>query len=638
MLKLFLMMNILRIISRIFVGIVFIFSGFVKAIDPLGSTYKFVDYFNAFGLGSFEHFALPLAILLSSLELALGILLLAGYRMKLASWILLLFMSFFTVLTFILALTNPVHDCGCFGDALILTNWQTFWKNIILMVFTILIFASRDKFTVRRNPVSEYIVIGMYFMAVVLLSVYCLSNLPIIDFRPYKTGTYIPEAMAIPADAPQSVYETTLIYRNKTSGKEEEFTMENFPRDNEKWEFVDAESVLVSAGYEPPIHDFNVYAPDGSELTDLILSNKEYSLLYVSYDLDKANRQSLKHANKYFHLSLAYPDLEFYALTASVSEKIDSARVQLGLDYDFCQVDEITLKTMIRANPGLMLIHDGTIIFKSHADNLPLISANEPFQKLLKDFPFCKDCDLREINKPPIWSKQEVFETVLLYRNLISNTLSEFTIDNFPRDNAEWIFEDSRSVMISEGFKGPLSGFNPISIYGQDVGENIIENPAYSLLFFIRDINSLPDETMQKLVKLGGMAGESIDDNLEVYALVPEIGEDLLSLSDNYISTYDYYSLPADIFDLMSKENLSVVLLHDGKVIFNLDEANVPSPEGMAELITPVENLDAGNVFEPLVISTLRNTGESRLIFLLASLFLLSLTILGLYFNRKKPN
>ena len=135
-------MRTIRIFSRILVGIVFIFSGFVKSIDPLGSTYKFIDYFNAFHMSFLEGMALPLAILLSTLELVLGISLLLGYRMKIASKILLVFMTFFTILTLILALTNPVHDCGCFGDALILTNWQTFWKNVILMVPTLVIFFS----------------------------------------------------------------------------------------------------------------------------------------------------------------------------------------------------------------------------------------------------------------------------------------------------------------------------------------------------------------------------------------------------------------------------------------------------------------------------------------------------------------
>ena len=141
-------MKTLRTFSRLLIGVVFIFSGFVKAVDPMGSTYKFIDYFNAFHLSFLEGLALPLAIVLSSIELVLGVSLLLGYRMKITSWIVLLFIAFFTVLTFILAIFNPVSDCGCFGDALILTNWQTFYKNVLLKISILLKFQAKCKKTI----------------------------------------------------------------------------------------------------------------------------------------------------------------------------------------------------------------------------------------------------------------------------------------------------------------------------------------------------------------------------------------------------------------------------------------------------------------------------------------------------------
>ena len=177
-------MKLLRLISRILVGIVFVFSGFVKAIDPLGSTYKFGDYFTAFGLEFLEPMAFPLAIILSGIELVLGIGLLLSYRMKVMSWLLLIFMSFFTVLTLILALTNPVSDCGCFGDALILTNWETFGKNVIILAFTLVIFIYRKQYPEIRSAMVEWSVIVAFFLGSVFLSLYCYNNLPLLDFRP----------------------------------------------------------------------------------------------------------------------------------------------------------------------------------------------------------------------------------------------------------------------------------------------------------------------------------------------------------------------------------------------------------------------------------------------------------------------
>ena len=218
-------MKLLRLISRILVGIVFVFSGFVKAIDPLGSTYKFSDYFTAFGMGFLEPLAFPLAIFLSSAELIIGVTLLLSYRMKVMSWILLIFMSFFTVLTFILALTNPVTDCGCFGDALILTNWETFGKNVVIMAFTLIIFIYRKQYPEIRSAMVEWSVIVAFFLGSVFLSLYCYNNLPLLDFRPYSVGTNIPDAMTIPEDAPQAVYETRLYYKNLETGDVEEFSM-----------------------------------------------------------------------------------------------------------------------------------------------------------------------------------------------------------------------------------------------------------------------------------------------------------------------------------------------------------------------------------------------------------------------------
>ena len=357
-------MRILALISRIFTGLVFVFSGFVKAVDPMGSTYKFIDYFNAFHIGFLEPLALPLSVFLSSAELIIGFALLTGFRLRIASIALFVFMVFFTILTFILAIFNPVTDCGCFGDALILTNWQTFWKNVVLMAPTLFLFVKRKEFNFRFGKIYETASLLVVFLLTVWFSVWNYRHIPLLDFRPYKIGTNIPEAMIIPEGAPSDVYDTRLIYRNKLSGKDKEFTLEDFPRDTAEWIFVDAISTLVSRGYEPPIHNFSIIAPDRTDLTSMVLADESFTFVLIAHSLSKANSDALVKAGDYYKLAQALPDVGFIALTASTSGLIDQVRDTLNLPYDFCLTDEITLKTIVRSNPGLLLLKKGTIVGK----------------------------------------------------------------------------------------------------------------------------------------------------------------------------------------------------------------------------------------------------------------------------------
>ncbi|TFH26781.1 MAG: DoxX family protein, partial [Bacteroidia bacterium] len=207
-------MKYIRLLSRIILGMVFIFSGFVKAVDPLGSAYKFADYFAAFRLGFLEFLALPMGVLLSAFELVLGIILILGYRKRVIFAVTLWFMVFFTVLTFILALFNPVSDCGCFGDALILTNWQTFYKNVVLMVFVLILWVARKKESDSGPVVGEWVVIGGLYVMASLFSFWNYRHLPLIDFRPYDVGTVISEKMNVPEGMPVDEYKTSLVYKN----------------------------------------------------------------------------------------------------------------------------------------------------------------------------------------------------------------------------------------------------------------------------------------------------------------------------------------------------------------------------------------------------------------------------------------
>ncbi len=367
-------MKILRITSRIIAGALFIFSGFVKGIDPMGSTYKFIDYFEAFHLGFLNSVAFPLAILLSTGELVIGINLLLGIRMKITSYALLIFMSFFTVLTLILAIYNPVTDCGCFGDAIILTNWQTFWKNIIILVPTLIIFFSRNQFIPFYADNIEWRLTAIFILTGILISVYSYRNLPLMDFRPYKIGTNIPEKMTIPEDARPDEYKAIVVYEK--NGIRKEFNEDNIPWQDTTWKWVETRHILISKGYEPPIHDFTISTLDGDDITDMVITDPGYSFLLIANDLAKTNTGAFRIIDKTARACIGN-SCSFYCLTSSTTEEIKKFQDKLKLDFDFYTTDEITLKTIIRSNPGLILLKEGNIIGKWHYNNFPEFNASD---------------------------------------------------------------------------------------------------------------------------------------------------------------------------------------------------------------------------------------------------------------------
>lgn len=363
-------MRIFRNIARFLMGIVFIFSGFVKAIDPLGSTYKFQDYFDAFGMEFLSPVALVLAILLSSAELIIGLSLFFKIRMKEAAWALLLFMSFFTILTFAIALTNPVTDCGCFGDAIILTNWQTFIKNLIFFIPTIIVFQHRNQYDHFFSDLVQWTIVLVLAIGTVLLSLHCYYNLPFIDFRPYHIGANIPASMEIPEGMPADEYETILIYEK--DGVTEEFTLDSEvePWNDSTWHWVETRNLLVKKGYEPPIHDFTLTSFEGIDITDSVLNNSGYTFLIIAYDLSKAKLKGLKKINEFVRIA-AQNNYSVFGMTSSMSEMVDEINEKVDPAFEFFITDNITLKTMIRSNPGLLLLQDGNIIGKWHYRNIP---------------------------------------------------------------------------------------------------------------------------------------------------------------------------------------------------------------------------------------------------------------------------
>ena len=356
--------------ARTLLALTFLFSGFVKAVDPLGTVYKIQDYLHE-GFGGIFQWAIPAAgaaaVCLIALEWLLGIAMLLNVRTQWTSWITLLFYCIMTPLTLYIAIANPVSDCGCFGDALVITNWQTFWKNIILLLLSICLVICRKAIPELFSWWMEIIITLAALGSVAGIMGYSYTHLPQIDFRPYKVGNHIPTLMEIPDDAEVDQYEITLIYAK--DGKEQTFTLENYPKGDPEWTFVDQKSVLIKKGYVPPIHDFEIETLEGDYITQDILESEEPVALVVMYDLTKTDTTQLE---KLMHMIHEYPRV--YFLTASGEEEIFAFAEELGWDEEttystFCFTDPITLKTIVRANPGVIVVQNGTIIDKYNLKN-----------------------------------------------------------------------------------------------------------------------------------------------------------------------------------------------------------------------------------------------------------------------------
>lgn len=362
-------MKILADVARILLGVVFIFSGFVKEIDPLGSTYKFLDYFTAFHLTALSPSAFVLALLQNTAETLIGVALVLRLRMNVSAWAVLLFMAFYTPLTLILLFTNPVTDCGCFGDALILTNLQTFIKNLLLTALAIIVFVRRNKFVPVYRPVTEWVCVAAIAVAITGISLHGYRHLPLFDFRPYSVGVNIPQDMTIPEGVPADEFETTLYYEK--DGVVKVFSEQDYPWNDSTWIWKDTRSRLVKKGYQPPIHDFSVTTvEDGVDITEELLTDDRYTFLLIACRLDESNRKALQQADGIAQFCRDNGH-RFYCLTASLQDEIHSIKSQLGLSYEFCFTDGITLKTVIRANPGLVLLKKGTILSKWHFNDMP---------------------------------------------------------------------------------------------------------------------------------------------------------------------------------------------------------------------------------------------------------------------------
>jgi hypothetical protein len=325
----------------------------------------------AFDLSSWDFMALPLAFILFSVEFSIGISLLLGVYRRTNTILALIFMLVMTPLTLYLAIKNPVTDCGCFGDFLVLTNWQTFLKNIPLLLMAICLFFWYKSMAPIFTKKCDSLIAFWVYLFILGFALYSFFFLPVFDFRPYKVGTHIPDLMEIPKGAEQPVFDTKLIYSK--NGIQRDFTIDNYPKDDTTWTFVDSKTVMIKKGYEPPIHDFSITTEDGNDITDYVLDDPNYLFLLIANKLEEASDKNVDKINNIYDYGKKF-GYDFYALTSSLPVEIKEWVKNTGAEYPFATMDDITLKTIIRSNPGLMLLKNGTIINKWPNTALPNLS------------------------------------------------------------------------------------------------------------------------------------------------------------------------------------------------------------------------------------------------------------------------
>ncbi len=368
-------MHILRAISRFIIGITFILSGFLKAIDPVGVALKIDEYLNAFHLGFLDFTARPAGVLLSAIEFLIGVCILKGLKMQFFSKIALWFVSFFTLLTFYSALFNPVQDCGCFGEAFHLTNWQTFFKNILLLACSCIVYFQRSKFIPIAKPFWENIYIGCYSAFILIVSIGALLYLPPIDFGGFKAGTDLRSAVE---NQPEIEYETTFTYSK--NGENKEFTLNNLP--DSTWTFVEADTKQISASsVVGDVINFILKNSNGEYVTEQVLDSEKPTFFVSIYYPDRLSQKRIERVLD-LRDSVMARGAGFYIVSGNNSEQTektfgipsaasyDTDSADGGLTPSGITADDILYtdyKTALlfnRSNGGAVYVNDGTIISK----------------------------------------------------------------------------------------------------------------------------------------------------------------------------------------------------------------------------------------------------------------------------------
>ena len=361
--------NIITQIARILVGVLFIISGLIKLNDPLGFSYKLEEYFsaNVLNMEFLIPFALIIACFVVIFEVVLGVMLLIGFKPKFTVWSLLAMIVFFTFLTFYSAYFDKVKDCGCFGDALKLTPWESFTKDLVLLILILMLFFSQKFIKPLLGKTAINLTVFATYSLCLFMAYYVLQHLPIKDFRAYKVGNNIKKGMETPEGAQKSEYEMVFIY--KVNGVDTEIPYADVMANKipAGAEFVDRKDKLIKQGYVPPIHDFTI-EKDGSDYIDSVLEEPKVILL-VTYDLNKANDKGMKKLEA-FNKKATEKGYLVIGMTASDDETKAAYINKFGLTFDYYFCDPTTLKTIVRSNPGIVVLEKGTIVQKVHFNDI----------------------------------------------------------------------------------------------------------------------------------------------------------------------------------------------------------------------------------------------------------------------------
>lgn len=372
--------DILLWISRIFVGLLFIFSGLIKANDPMGFGFKLQEYFHVFNLTVLNDYSAWIAIIICAFEIILGILLLLGIARNSVAWGLLLLIVFFTFLTFYSAFFNVVTSCGCFGDAIPLTPWQSFIKDLVLLLFIGIIFIKRHKITpLFSNSFTNNFITLLSMVMAFGVGIYTYTFLPVIDFLPYKVGNHLPSLMKIPEGAPQDEFEHIYSLKNKNTGVSKKVTDKEYMSEkiweDENWEIVgEPQTKLLKKGYQVAIPDLMIANNAGQNVTDEIIENPHFNFIVTSVDVTKyspADFLALDRINQTIKSLSEDYNLRAILLTSSATADVDYLNDQLDLVLETFYADAIPLKSMVRSNPGVMLMQNGVVIEKWSKETFP---------------------------------------------------------------------------------------------------------------------------------------------------------------------------------------------------------------------------------------------------------------------------
>ncbi|MEM7381956.1 MAG: BT_3928 family protein [Bacteroidota bacterium] len=353
-------------ISRVIVGVLFIISGFIKLNDPVGFSFKLEEYFSpsVLDLGFLMPFALAISIFIVIFEVLLGIFLLVGYQRKFTIWSLLLMILFFTFLTFYSAYFNKVTDCGCFGDAVKLTPWESFSKDVVLLVLIVILFVGRAYIKRLFHPKTGLGIVLAAALLCIVFAYHVLNHLPSIDFRPYKIGANIQEGMGVPEGAPKAIFEYA--WKFNVNG-EEKVIVTNGDYPTVDGELVDVETTEIQKGYEPPIHDFTIEQQGVDYASDLLEEDK--LVMVIAYDLVKSELEAFEKVKVVTDEAIR-KGYKVIGMSASNEQQSSRLIVDYGLNFEFYFTDETTLKTIVRSNPGVLVLEKGTILEKVHYNDL----------------------------------------------------------------------------------------------------------------------------------------------------------------------------------------------------------------------------------------------------------------------------